>query len=280
MALVVISVCASVCVHSHRSWDLSRGFRETLSTPDFNLEFPCEVLAKWTLYTHTYKLAHHCTAQQTAHWACRHWQLPVVLFPQVPSVTQLPPDRSNHRQGLFRSHPRVKAQRVPKEMTETYKSIALFFSFFFLTPFWMQVWSLITAPGKEVDFTRPGTHQKEKKTTQGWKHSALHQPQRLPQPLRRIARNPIKLWNVSVRTAKTPNTYSSLPSDWALHGHLHSCCSWPMLLRPVSGQLFLLFLDLNIVHQDHTWSFRIFSGQPKCHPIYEALLGWSLTFPH
>lgn len=121
------------CLHtpSHRSWELSRGFRETLSTPDFNLEFPCQVLAKWTLYTHTYKLARYCTAQQTARWACRHWQLPVVLFPQVPSVTQPLPDRSNHRQGLFRSHPRVKAQRVPKEMSETYKSIALFFSLFF-----------------------------------------------------------------------------------------------------------------------------------------------------
>lgn len=111
--------------------------------------------------THTRPLL-YCT--QTAFWACRHWQLPVVLFPQIPSVTQPLPDRSNHRQGLFRSHPRVKAQRVPKEMTETYKSIALFFSSF-LTPFWMQVWGLITVPGEEVDFIRLGTHQKEKDCT-------------------------------------------------------------------------------------------------------------------
>ena len=117
----------------------------------------------WFLYTHTqtWPLL-YCT--QTGLWACRHWQLPVVLFPQVPSVTQPLPDRSNHRQGLFRSHPRVKAQRVPKEMTETYKSIALFFSSF-LTPFWMQVWGLITVPGEEVDFICPGTHQKEKDYT-------------------------------------------------------------------------------------------------------------------
>lgn len=122
-----------VCINPHIILDLSWGLRGHLSDLDSNLEFFLQILAKWFLYTPT----HTCPSlycMQTALWARRHRQLPVVLFPQVPSVTQPLPDRSNHRKGLFRSHPRVKAQRVPKEMTETYKSIALFFSSF-LTPF-------------------------------------------------------------------------------------------------------------------------------------------------
>lgn len=42
---------------------------------------------------------------------------------------------------------------------------ALFFSSF-LTPFWMQVWGLITVSGEEVDFIHPGTHQKKKDCTE------------------------------------------------------------------------------------------------------------------
>lgn len=105
------------------------GVLQTICNPGWNLESHCQVLAKGLLYTRTQRWR-YCTAQQPTLWACRHRQLPVVLFPQVPSVTQPLPDRSNHRQDLFRSHPRLKAQHVPKEMTETYKSIALFFSFF------------------------------------------------------------------------------------------------------------------------------------------------------
>lgn len=162
--LGIISSCASVRIYSLIIWDSRKGLRDHLSNPDSNLESPCQVLANWLLYTCTQtRTLLYCT--QTALQARRHWQLPVVLFPQVPGVTQPLPDRSNHRWGLFRSHPRVKAQHAPKEMTETYESIALFFSSF-LTPFWMQVWGLITVSGEEVDFIHPGTHQKKKDCTE------------------------------------------------------------------------------------------------------------------
>ena len=149
-------VCICSYIQNHIFCDVRRGLREYFPTLIQIYNHP----APRFLCTCTQTGPLLCCTQ-TAPRACRHWQLPVVSFPQVPGVTQPLPDRSNHRQGLFHSHPRVKAQRVPKEMTETYKSIALFFSSF-LTLFWMQVWGLITVAGKEVDFTWPGSHQKEK----------------------------------------------------------------------------------------------------------------------
>lgn len=156
-------MCLCPDTRSQIIWDLSRGLRDHLSNPDSHLKSPCQVRANWFPHTctQTRPLSYYT---QTALQARGHWQLPVILFPQVPSVTQPLPDRSNHRWGLFCSHPRVKAQRVPKEMTETHESIALFFSSF-LTPFWMQVWGLITVSGDEVDFIHPRTHQKKKDCT-------------------------------------------------------------------------------------------------------------------
>jgi len=213
-------VCICSYIQNHILCDVRRGLREYFPTliQIYNPPAPrflCTCTQTGPLLC--------CT--QTAPQACRHWQLPVVSFPQVPGVMQPLPDRSNHRQGLFHSHPRVKAQRVPKEMTETYKSIALFFSSF-LTLFWMQVWGLITVAGDEVEFTWPGSHQKEKSLHR--ERLSLASTLKIAMPLLRIAGNPITL---RVRMGKTSGTRSSLPFSGA-SSSLNCCLLFPA--RPCS----------------------------------------------
>jgi hypothetical protein len=71
---------------------------------------------------------------------------------------------------------------------------------------------LITVPGEEVDFIHPGTHQKEKDCTK-IEVLSLALASKITTVALRIARNPIRLSNVSVRMAKTASTHSSLPAD-------------------------------------------------------------------
>ena len=247
-------VCICSDIQNHILCDLRRGLRKYFPT----LIQICNPPAPWILCACTQTGPLLCCTQ-TAPRACRHWQLPVVSFPQVPGVTQPLPDSSNHRQGLFHSDPREKAQRVPKEMSETHTSIALFFSSF-LTLFWMHVWGLITVAGDEVDFTWPGSHQKEKSLHRDWKtqpctnledcHAATENSR---EPNHTQGQNGENIW------------HSLLTAFQGLHHHqTAACCSHPAHAPqlPASGPLFMFFPTWDTLYQCHTVNFSV-SFQPS-----------------
>lgn len=241
----------------------------------FKSTFPCS-----RFLAHAHRLWLIIVLHTDSLWHVQTLAIARGFISQVPGVTQPLPDRSNHRQGLFHSHPRVKAQYVPKEMTETYKSIALFFSSL-PDPILNASMRFDNSSRRRVDFTWPGSHQKEKVCTE-IKWLALHQ----------------LLWRLPCHSQNS-QTQSHSVSEWKTSGtRLLTAFQWgfittklllavpspPMLLNYQPLGLCLCFSPpehTSFIPMPHTEFQCVLPAQPKFLCIYEVFLGWSLLkFPY